>query len=98
MHIWADVFHPVVHVEVETKEVTSMRVSYESWRTADRVMSREEGLQCSYVGEWPGTVVTTHDSILVGEENLTFSSKCLAYHCRCCHKAARPGKRGFSFI
>ena len=72
MHIWADVFHPVVHVEVETKEVTSMRVSYESWRTADRVMSREEGLQCSYVGEWPGTVVTTHDSILVGEENLTF--------------------------
>lgn len=72
MHIWADVFHPVVHVEVETKEVTSMRVSYESWRTADRVMSREEGLQCSYAGEWPGTVVTTHDSILVGEENLTF--------------------------
>ncbi len=99
MHIWADVFHPVVHVEVETKEVTSMRVSYESWRTADRVMSREEGLQCSYAGEWPGTVVTAHDSILVGEENLTFfSSKCLAYHCRCCHKAARPGKRGFSFI
>ena len=72
MHIWADVFHPVVHVEVETKEVTSMRVSYESWRTADRVMSREEGLQCSYAGEWPGTVVTAHDSILVGEENLTF--------------------------
>lgn len=72
MHIWVDVFHPVVHVEVETKEVTSMRVNYESWRTTDRVMNREEGRQCSYAGEWPGTAVTAHDSILVGEENLTF--------------------------
>ena len=72
MHIWVDVFHPVVHVEVETKEVTSMRVNYESWRTTNRVMNREEGRQCSYAGEWPGTAVTAHDSILVGEENLTF--------------------------
>ena len=72
MHIWVDVFHPVVHVEVETKEVTSMRVNYESWRTTDRVMNREEGRQCSYAGEWLGTAVTAHDSILVGEENLTF--------------------------
>ena len=46
--IWVDVFHPVVHVEVKTKELTSMRVNFESWRYEDRPVRKGEGQQCSY--------------------------------------------------
>lgn len=41
--IWADVFRPVVHIEVETKELTSMRINYESWRYEDRPVVSGEG-------------------------------------------------------
>lgn len=38
-----DVFHPVVHVEVKTKELTSMRVNFESWRYEDRPVRKGKG-------------------------------------------------------
>lgn len=34
--VWADVFRPVVHVEVESHKAVSPTVSYENWRYADR--------------------------------------------------------------
>lgn len=70
--IWADVFRPVVHVEVETKELTSMRVNFESWRYEDRPVRKGEGQQCSYKWAVPKDLMTTRDSVRVGEEALTF--------------------------
>lgn len=70
--IWADVFRPVVHVEVDTKELTSMRVSYESWRYEDRPIAKGEGQQCSYKWAVPKDLVTTRDSVRAGDEALTF--------------------------
>lgn len=70
--IWVDVFKPVVHVDVDAKELTSVRISYESWRTEDRPITKLEGQQCSYKWAIPEGLKTTRDSIRVGEEKLTF--------------------------
>lgn len=70
--LWVDVFHPVVHIEVESKDLTSMRVDYESWRTQDRPVTKAEGQQCSYKWKLPEGLMTTRDSIRVGDNSLTF--------------------------
>ena len=70
--IWVDVFHPVVHVEVKTKELTSMRVNFESWRYEDRPVRKGEGQQCSYKWVIPDGLMTKRDSVCVEEDNFTF--------------------------
>ena len=70
--IWVDVFHPVVHVEVKTKELTSMRVNFESWRYEDRPVRKGEGQQCSYKWAIPDGLMTKRDSVCVEEDNFTF--------------------------
>ena len=70
--IWVDVFHPVVHVEVKTKELTSMRVNFESWRYKDRPVRKGEGQQCSYKWAIPDGLMTKRDSVCVEEDNFTF--------------------------
>lgn len=70
--IWVDVFHPVVHVEVKTKELTSMRVNFESWRYEDRPVRKGEGQQCSYKWAIPDGLMTRRDSVCVEEDNFTF--------------------------
>ena len=70
--IWVDVFHPVVHVEVKTKELTSMRVNFESWRYEDRPVRKGEGQQCSYKWAIPDGLMTKRDSVFVEEDNFTF--------------------------
>lgn len=70
--IWVDVFHPVVHVEVKTKELTSMRVNFESWRYEDRPVRKGEGQQCSYKWVIPDGLMTRRDSVCVEEDNFTF--------------------------
>ena len=67
-----DVFHPVVHVEVKTKELTSMRVNFESWRYEDRPVRKGEGQQCSYKWAIPDGLMTRRDSVCVEEDNFTF--------------------------
>lgn len=73
--IWADVFHPVVHVEVETGQLCTLNLSYENWRYKDRVIRKGEGQQCSYKWAIPKGLVTSRDSIRADEESLTFFHK-----------------------
>lgn len=70
--IWADVFHPVVHVEVETKVPTSMRMDYENWRHEDRPVRKGEGQQCSYKWAVPRGLMITRDSVRADKDALTF--------------------------
>ena len=37
--IWVDVFHPVIHVDVQSRRPVSLEVIYESWRNEDRTLS-----------------------------------------------------------
>lgn len=63
LDIWVDVFRPVAHVECSSTEAVDFSVTYESWRTADRVVPDAERHQCfSYTG-YPGEVITYHDEI-----------------------------------
>ena len=71
--IWVDVNKPVVHVEVSIeKEKTDVEMTYESWRTHDRVLSKRECFQTSYKFAAPKGLTTRHDSIVADVDALTF--------------------------
>lgn len=48
VQIWADVFHPVAHVEVINSQPLQTEVFYENWRYQERLIRKGEGQQCSY--------------------------------------------------
>ena len=35
INVWADVFHPVVHIEIDSSQPVQASVAYENWRQAD---------------------------------------------------------------
>lgn len=70
--IWADVFHPVAHVEVEGKQPVTLTLGYENWRYEDRPVRKGEGQQCSYKWAIPKGLVTSKDSVRASSESLTF--------------------------
>lgn len=63
--LWIDVFHPVVHVDVEASENTEVSVAYESWRTEDTELSGEpskrERFGAFNLEGYPGKVISTKD-------------------------------------
>jgi hypothetical protein len=63
VHIWVDVFRPVVHVEVSSNARLTAETTYESWRTADKVLKGKENNQNSYKWAPQGEVKTRRDSI-----------------------------------
>ncbi len=65
--IWADVFHPVVHVDIQSGEKTEVTFSYENWRTEDKVLScnpqKRERFAAFNLEGYPGEVIKTKDNI-----------------------------------
>ena len=73
IQIWADVYKPVVHVEVSIeKEKCDVEVSYESWRTHDHELTSRERFQSSYKFAAPKGLTTRRDTIMVGEDAIDF--------------------------
>lgn len=72
MSIWTDVFHPVIHVEIDAKEKVEWQLDYENWRYKDRPVRQGEGQQCSYKWAIPEGLVTTRDSVRSEARSLTF--------------------------
>lgn len=72
LQLWVDVFHPVVHVEIESRKAVTAQVSYENWRYRDREIRKGEGQQCSYKWAPPKGSVTTADSITLAPNRLLF--------------------------
>lgn len=71
--IWVDVEKPVVHVEMTDKQGNCQaEVSYESWRTHDRLLGKRGRFQTSYKFAAPKTLVTRRDSILKAADKLIF--------------------------
>ena len=74
VQIWADVNHPVVHVDVSIeKEKTDVEVTYESWRTRDVVLTRRERFQTSYKFAAPKGLATRHDTIVATRDAVSFA-------------------------
>ena len=63
VHIWVDVFKPIVHIEISSNAKLSAEASYESWRFADRRPKGKENNQNSYKWAPQGEVKTRRDSI-----------------------------------
>ena len=72
VHIWVDVFRPVVHVEVNSTEKLTATASYESWRFQDQVLKGKENNQNSYKWAPQGEVKTRHDSISFRGQTVEF--------------------------
>ncbi|MCM1050329.1 MAG: DUF5703 domain-containing protein [Paenibacillus sp.] len=70
--VWADVFRPVVHVEVESPKAISPTLSYENWRYADRPFKKGEGRQNSWKWSSPKGLMTTRDSVSASGNAVTF--------------------------
>ncbi|MBO9639085.1 MAG: hypothetical protein J7576_13015 [Siphonobacter aquaeclarae] len=63
IHVWVDVFRPVVHVEVESTSPTRVEATYESWRTTERTAKGAENKANTWKHMYPGTVTASRDSI-----------------------------------
>jgi len=71
--LWADVEKPVVHIEVESEKMrTDVEVSYESWRTHDRMMTKREAFQSSWKFAAPKGLTTHRDSIYTVQKKVFF--------------------------
>ncbi len=46
--LWADVYKPVIHVEVDAARAQKIKVAYESWRHEDRTLRKNESFGNSY--------------------------------------------------
>ena len=64
VEIWADVFKPVVHVDVKANKAVTMEATYENWRTKDIKIGKRERFQTSYKFASPKGLMTRHDSII----------------------------------
>lgn len=73
VRIWADVFSPMIYVEMASQHTGRATVSYESWRYKDRIVSKAECQQCSYKWFLPKDCTTFADSIQVDGNRLSFS-------------------------
>ena len=64
VHLWADVFEPIVFMELDAQRKTGATLSYESWRYHDRQVTKAECQQCSYKWNIPQSCVTFADNII----------------------------------
>ncbi len=72
IQLWADVFRPVVYVEVDSRQAVSAELFYENWRYQDRLIRKGEGQQCSYKWAPPEGTVTSADSVFQENGKLYF--------------------------
>ena len=74
IRLWINVFSPVIHVDINSKEKLSAEFYYENWRYKDRPVRKGEGNANSYKWAIPKGLVTKADVI----ENST--DKVIFYH------------------
>ena len=76
VQLWADVWKPVVHVDVSSPKVKqNMAVTYENWRMQDREMTKRECFQSSYKFAAPKGLKTLADKVITTNKGVTFLHK-----------------------
>ncbi len=71
--VWADVFKPVIHIEINSPKPVCCALDYENWRFEDRPLQKGEGRQNSL--KWASTkgITVSRDSVrAVGSEVIFF--------------------------
>ncbi|WP_163399566.1 DUF5703 domain-containing protein [Flavobacterium fluviatile] len=70
--LWVDVFKPIIHVDLESKNPLKMTASYESWRHQNRISKGKENNANSYKWAPQGDIVNFKDSIAFENNGLKF--------------------------
>ncbi|MDO3695287.1 DUF5703 domain-containing protein [Wenyingzhuangia sp. chi5] len=70
--LWVDVFYPVIHVEVKSKQTVSVKASYESWRHKNRPVKGKANNANSYKWAPQGDIITYKDSIDFENNSISF--------------------------
>ena len=63
VRIWADVFNPVAHIDIDANKKISVEAAYESWRYQDRVIKARENFGNSWKWAAPKNNVYKKDVI-----------------------------------
>lgn len=75
IQLWADVYHPVIHLEISGKQALNTELYYENWRYQDRLIRKGEGQQNSYKWAPPKNLATTRDSVSAKDNKVVFFHK-----------------------
>jgi Domain of unknown function (DUF5703) len=70
--IWADVFHPVAHIEVNSNKKIYVEAAYESWRYQDRIITNRENWGNSWKWGAPKNNVYKKDVIGFNSNSVIF--------------------------
>ena len=72
--LWVDVFSPVVHIDIKTKEKTEVNVAYESWRFKDTELEfgRKDRFGAFGLEGYPGKVIRVKDNFEQNEDGILF--------------------------
>lgn len=70
--LWVDVFKPVAHLDVKNQKRTTIEISYENWRYADRLLRKGESQQNSYKWAPPKGLRMKSDSVFAEQNSVTF--------------------------
>ncbi|MFD2287662.1 hypothetical protein GJU39_12120 [Pedobacter petrophilus] len=70
--VWVDVFTPVIHLDIKSKQKITTEASYESWRFEDRITKGKENNQNSYKWAPQGIIKTFKDDIAFKNNGIQF--------------------------
>lgn len=70
--LWVDVFKPIIHLDLESKNPLKMTASYESWRYKNRDSKGKANNANSYKWAPQGEIITYKDSISFENNGLKF--------------------------
>lgn len=76
--IWVEVFHPEIHVDIESSVPVTVNSTYETWRTQDHELSQNERMQClSFLGTDPEII-----PLKTYKDSISYSNKNIVWHHR----------------
>ncbi len=70
--VWADVFKPVIHLDIRSASPRKAVISYENWRYRDRLLRKNESQSNSYKWAPPADLKTSADKIDINENGIVF--------------------------
>lgn len=75
IRIWADVFNPIINVDISNNKSLKTEIFYENWRYQDRLLRKSESNQNSYKWAAPKDLVTRKDEIQFDKNSIVFYHK-----------------------
>lgn len=70
--LWVDVFKPIIHLEVKSKQTADYQLKYENWRYQPRLIRKGEGQQNSYKWAVPKETWMSADTIQTVKNGVLF--------------------------